>query len=272
MAETDTRFVGPVPQVYDALMVPMLFEPYALDMAARVAALGPDAVLETAAGSGVVARALAPLLRPGTRYVVTDLNAPMLDQARSRQTPAQGARIEWAVADALDLPYPDAAFDVLCCQFGVMFFPDRRKAYAEARRVLKPGAPFLFSAWDSLAQNDVPATVWAVVQARYADNPPQFFNKVPHGYHDADVIRADLTAAGFSLINVEWIAKESHVARARDAAEALMLGTPFRMEMMARDPDGLPALVDATEAALIQRYGTGPFVAPTLALVVTAQA
>ncbi len=270
MAETDTKFVGPVPQIYDALMVPMLFQPYAEDMAARVAALSPGAVLETAAGSGVVTRVLAPQLGPKARYVVTDLNAPMLDQAKARQGRTE-VQIEWGVADALALPCGDAEFDVLCCQFGVMFFPDRTKGYAEARRVLKPGAPFIFSAWDSLAENDVSRTVWDAVLAQYPIDPPSFFSRGPHGYHNADVIRADLAAAGFTDVTVEWVAKESRVARARDAAEALMLGTPFRMEMMARDPDGLPALVDATEAALIRRYGTGPIVAPIRALVMTAR-
>ena len=269
MAATDTQFTGPVPDFYDRLMVPMIFQPYAEDMAARVAALAPMAVLETAAGSGVVTRVLAPLLAVGARYVVTDLNRAMLDTARARQ--GADVRIEWQVVDALTLPFGDAAFDVLCCQFGVMFFPDRVKAYAEALRVLKPGAPFIFSAWDSLAQNGATNVVWDAVQAHFPENPPQFFNRVPHGYHDADVIRADLAAAGFGAVTVEWVSRQSRVARARDAAEALMLGTPFRMEMMARDPAGLAALVDVTEAALIARYGTGPIVAPIRALVVTAR-
>ena len=270
MAETETQFVGPVPEIYDRLMVPMLFQPYAEDMATRIAALDPVSVLETAAGSGVVTRVLAPLLGPQTRYVVTDLNGAMLDKARARQ--GVDARIDWQVADALALPFGDAEFDVVCCQFGVMFFPDRVKGYAEALRVLKPGAPFIFSAWDSLAQNVVPGTVWDAVLARFPVNPPQFFSKVPHGYHDADVIRADLAAAGFRDVSVEWVTKESRAARARDAAEALMMGTPFRMELMARDPGGLASLVDTTEAALIARYGTGPIVAPIRALVGTARA
>ena len=269
MAKTDTQFVGPVPEIYDRLMVPMLFQPYAEDVAGRIAALNPAAVLETAAGSGVVTRVLAPLLARDARYVVTDLNGAMLDQARLRQ--GDDARITWAAADALALPYGDAEFDVLCCQFGVMFFPDRIRGYAEARRVLKPGAPFIFSAWDSLAHNDIIATVWEAVLASYPADPPTFFSRGPHGYYNAEVIRADLAAAGFSQVNVEWVTRQSRVARARDAAAALITGTPFRMEMMARDPEGLGALVDAAEAALVHRYGTGPIAAPIRALVVTAQ-
>src|SRR6185295_13924766 len=111
----------------------------------------PKAVLETAAGSGVVTRALAPKLANGTRYTVTDLNQPMLDYAASRQ-PAD-ARINWRQANALELPFENGTFDVVCCQFGVMFFPDRKTGYREARRVLKPGGQFLFSVWDRIEDN-----------------------------------------------------------------------------------------------------------------------
>lgn len=137
MTDSDSAFTGSIPEIYDTHLVPLLFEPYAADLARRVAALAPKSVLETAAGSGVVTRALAPRLRSADRYVVTDLNSAILERASSEQ-PAQD-NIEWRQADALALPFEDDAFDAVCCQFGVMFFPDRVAGYAEARRVLKPG-------------------------------------------------------------------------------------------------------------------------------------
>ena len=270
MAETDSKFAGPVPEVYDRLMVPMLFQPYADEMAALVAALNPRAVLETAAGSGVVTRVLAPLLGSETRYVVTDLNPPMLERAKARQ--GAGSRIEWLAADALDLPFAAASFDAVCCQFGVMFFPDRVQGYREALRVLKPGAPFLFNAWDSLAHNDFALAVWDAIVAYYPDNPPDFFPRVPHGYFDEGRIRADLAAAGFAMVSVETVAHESRVAQARDAAVAYCQGTPIRMEIVARNPDGLAAVMDLVEAALIKRFGAGPIAGKTQALVVEARA
>src|ERR1043165_4426053 len=133
MLETDKVFSGSVPENYDRYMVPLIFEPYAADLAQRAASLSPSAVLETAAGTGVVTRTLAPKLQPGASYVVTDLNQPMLDYAASRQGP--DSRIRWRQADALALPFADATFDVVCCQFGAMFFPDRSAAYREAKRV-----------------------------------------------------------------------------------------------------------------------------------------
>mgnify|MGYP001548252585 FL=1 len=87
MLEADKVFAGSIPENYDRYMVPLIFEPYAADMARRVAGLSPRAVLEIAAGSGVVTRALAPELSAGATYVVTDLNQPMLDYAASRQPP-----------------------------------------------------------------------------------------------------------------------------------------------------------------------------------------
>lgn len=151
MLETDKIFSGSIPENYDRYMVPLIFELYASDLARRAASLIPGAVLEIAAGTGVVTRALAPRLASGASYVVTDLNPPMLDYAASRQAP--DARLQWRQADAMALPFADAAFDLVCCKFGAMFFPDRISAYREAKRVLKSGGHFLFSVWDHIEEN-----------------------------------------------------------------------------------------------------------------------
>ena len=154
MSEVDKVFAGSIPDIYDSYLVPLIFEAFAADLARRVAAGDPGSVLETAAGSGVVPRALAPLLAKDARYVVSDLNQPMLDRAAHRQD--ADARIVWQQADALALPFDDARFDVVCCQFGVMFFPDRVAGYREALRVLKPGGRFVFNAWDRIEENITP--------------------------------------------------------------------------------------------------------------------
>ncbi len=145
MTESDKLFAGSIPEFYDTYLVPLIFEAYANDLAERAAAQAPKTVLETAAGSGVVTRAMAPRLASDARYIVTDLNQPMLDHAASKQ--ASDDRITWRQADALALPFEDATFDAVLCQFGVMFFPDRIRGYGEARRVLKPGGRFFFNVW-----------------------------------------------------------------------------------------------------------------------------
>lgn len=270
MPQTDAIFTGPVPELYDRFMVPMLFDPYAADMASAAAALLPMAVLETAAGSGAVTRALAPLLPATARYVVTDLNAPMLDRAKAQQ-PAD-TRLQFLPADAQDLPFPPASFDVVCCQFGVMFLPDRIKGYRAALRVLKPGAPFLFNAWDSLADNDFARVVHEAVAAFYPANPPAFFARTPHGYHDEARIRADLSAAGFARVAIRRVPQISRAASARDAAVAYCQGTPMRMEIAARGAEDLGPVTARVEAALAQRFGTGPITGKMQALVVDARA
>lgn len=137
MSQPDKAFTGSIPEVYDRFLVPLIFEEFARDLAQRTARNGPGRVLETAAGSGVVTRALLPLLGATTRYTVSDLNQPMLDRAASQQAPDE--RVVWQQADAQALPFGDNCFDAVCCQFGVMFFPDKIAAYSEARRVLRQG-------------------------------------------------------------------------------------------------------------------------------------
>ena len=140
MTATDKVFAGSVPEIYDRLLVPLIFEPYATDLAGRIAAGKPHDVLETAAGTGVLTCALAERLSPDVRITATDLNQPMLDKATARQSDPR--RVTWRQADALALPFPDRSFDVVACQFGVMFFPDKVQGYREARRVLRPDGHF----------------------------------------------------------------------------------------------------------------------------------
>lgn len=204
MAESDKVFAGSIPKFYDALMVPLIFEAYAANMAEIAAACSPGAVIETAAGSGAVTRALAPRLKHDARYVVTDLNQPMLDYAAVRQ--GFDTRIEWRQADALDLPFEDASFDVVCCQFGAMFFPDRVAGYAEARRVLRRGGWFVFNVWDRIEENAFAYDVTNALAVVFPHDPPQFLARTPHGYHDVAHIRDELRHAGFFRLGLRCMA------------------------------------------------------------------
>ncbi|MFT3956052.1 MAG: methyltransferase domain-containing protein [Piscinibacter sp.] len=255
MAETDKVFAGAIPKAYDTLMVPLIFEAYASDMAERVAAFSPGAVLETAAGSGVVTRALAPKLGAGARYVVTDLNQPMLDHAAARQ--GADARIEWRQADALQLPFEAASFDVVCCQFGAMFFPDRIAGYAEARRVLRPGGRFVFNVWDRIEENDFADDVTNAVATLFPDDPPRFLARTPHGYHDVARIREELRRAGFADITIETRAAVSRAPSAAAAATAYCHGTPLRNEVESRDASLLPLAIERATQAIARRHGSG---------------
>lgn len=189
----DRLFAGSIPEVYDQYLVPLIFEGYAVDLAARVEATRAARVLEIAAGTGVVTRAMAKVM-PATEIIATDLNQPMLDYAATR-TAAHSVR--WRQADATALPFDDASFDAVVCQFGVMFFPDRVAAYREAWRVLSPGGHFMSNTWDRIEENDIPMTVSDAVASLFPSDPPSFLRRTPHGYHDLKKIRGEVATAGF---------------------------------------------------------------------------
>jgi ubiquinone/menaquinone biosynthesis C-methylase UbiE len=256
MSASDKVFAGSIPEIYDTLLVPLIFEAFASDLARRVAELAPMQVLETAAGTGVVTRALAPRLGDSARYTVSDLNQPMLDKADSRQ-PADD-RIVWKQADALHLPFEDDSFDAICCQFGVMFFPDRVAGYREALRVLKPGGHFLFSVWDRIEHNDFARIVTETAATVFPRDPPMFLARTPHGYHDIDQIDAELRQAGFAAVDITTLQETSNAASARDPAVAYCQGTPLRNEIEACDPHALPSVTDRCAAAIAKVHGEGP--------------
>ena len=268
MTASDTKFTGSIPQLYDRFMVPMIFVPYARDLAQRIKSYQPRDLLEIAAGTGVVTAALSSELPDGTQITATDLNEPMLAQAKTRL--ADQPRIKWRQADALALPFDDASFDVVACQFGVMFFPDRVKGYAEARRVLRPGGHLVFNVWDRIEENDFTNVVYQTLQQVFPDNPPQFMARTPHGYHDAARIRADLMEAGFTDIAIETVAHRSRANSPQDAATGFCQGSPMRGEIEACGAPGLEAATQQSADALARRFGNGPIEGRIQALVISA--
>jgi SAM-dependent methyltransferase len=250
MGNSDSAFAGSIPEYYHRCLGPFLFEPYAEDLTRRAAALRPGRILETAAGTGIVTAALARAL-PEAEIVATDLNPDMLAVAAAN---IPSPRIRFLPADAQSLPFTDARFDLVVCQFGAMFFPDRVAAYREARRVLKPGGTLLFNVWDRLDANPASMAVAEAVAALFPDDPPGFLSRVPFGYHDKARVEADLRAAGFGSVEAQTVAKRSRGA-ALDLAPGLCQGSPLRAEIEARAPDRLDEATEAALAALVRRCG-----------------
>jgi ubiquinone/menaquinone biosynthesis C-methylase UbiE len=268
MAATDKAFAGSIPEIYDRFLVPLIFESYALDLAGRVAATSPKDVLETAAGTGVLTRALAPRLAQDARLVATDLNQPMLDRAAARQ-PAD-PRLTWKQADALALPFADGTFDVVACQFGAMFFPDKVKGYREALRVLKPGGRFIFNVWDKIAENEFADVVTQALAEVFPQDPPRFMARTPHGYFGTGKIREELAAAGFGSVSVDAVDGRSKAPSPRHPAVAYCQGTPLRNEIEARDAARLEQATAVATEALARRFGNGPVDGRIRAYVIAA--
>jgi SAM-dependent methyltransferase len=268
VTDRDKDFVGSIPEIYDDYLVPLIFESYAEDLATRVCALEPQDVLETAAGSGVVSRALASTIISDFQYVVTDLNQPMLDHAAGKQ--GADPRISWQQADALNLPFDDALFNVVICQFGVMFYPDKNAAYAEAYRVLKPGGSFIFNVWDRIETNEFASVVTAAVAAVFPDDPPGFLPRTAHGYFDENLIREQLNLAGFDNVTIEPQDATSSAPSPHHPAVAYCQGTPLRNEIEDRDADLLQHVTDRAAQAIEKQFGSGEVSAKIRGYVITA--
>ena len=233
-------------------MVPLIFEPYAVDIAERTAANAPQRVLEIACGTGVATRELAKRLPATSTIVATDLNPPMFRHAAAIGT---ARAVEWREADAMRLPFDDAGFDAVVCQFGAMFFPDRAKAFAEARRALRRGGRFIFSVWDRIEENEFADVITNRLAEMFPDAPPRFLARSPHGYHDKELIAHDVAAGGFeSPANIVTIAERSRAASPEIPAIAYCEGTPLRGEI---PPERLREATNAAAAAIAQRFGSG---------------
>jgi SAM-dependent methyltransferase len=251
----DKVFAGSIPKVYEAHLVPLIFEPYARDLANRLKSRPLARVLEIAAGTGVVTRSLASVLPEGVSIVATDLNQPMLDLASAVGTKRP---VEWRQADAMQLPFEDETFDAVICQFGVMFFPDKAKAFSEVRRVLSPGGVFLFNVWDRIEENEFADIVTTALESIFPKDPPRFMARVPHGYFDRLTIERDLQKGGFvGPPQFTTVTARSLAASPRVPAIAYCQGTPLRNEIEARDASRLAEATDLASAAIAHRFGSG---------------
>lgn len=266
MASIDVRFSGSVPANYDRYLVPLLFQPYADILAERASAFAPRRILETAAGTGVVTAALAKAI-PDAEIIATDLNQAMLDVAATR---VSSDRVTFRECDALDLPFDDSSFDLVVGQFGIMFYPDKVRGDAEARRVLRDGGHLLMAIWDEIERNALSDLAHRTMQSQFPNNPPMFLKRGPFSYHDPAWIERDLEEAGFSDISIETVELTSRSSSAEDAARGLCYGSPMRVELEEYGGDALDSVF--AEVALGARKFEGPdgFAAPMSAHIVTA--
>lgn len=268
MSEPYAAFVGSVPENYDRYLGPTLFEPYAADLVERLSVAEGAAVLELACGTGIVTRRLRDRLPPGARVVATDLNEAMIAYAARKFRPEEG--VEWKQADACELPFPDESFDAVVCQFGLMFVPDKEKALREAHRVLKPGGALLFNVWDAIERNDLAHIAHTTISTFFEVDPPKFY-EVPFSLHDAEIIWALVTGAGFREIELTLLQLPSISPSAALAAKGLVEGNPVIGAIQERRPADVERIKAAVAEALAARCGDKPVRAVMQAFVCTAE-
>ena len=268
MTDADARFQGSIPEMYDRHLGPVIFEPYAMDLARRVADLGPSSVLEVACGTGIGTRRLREALPRAARLVATDLNVPMIEHARARLG-GVGA-IEWQQADAAALPFAPASFDAVVCQFGLMFVPDKAAPFREARRVLKNDGWWAFNVWDAFEHNAFGRIAHETIGSFFPSDPPQFY-RVPFGFHDRATLRRLLDENRFGDVGMEIVKLEARSESARSFATGLVRGNPVSVAIEERGGQ-LEPVIDAVAEALAREGGGRPFRSPIQAIVVTARA
>lgn len=269
MTDKNASFTGSIPEQYDRYMGPLFFVPYAKDLVARLPRLTTGTVLEVACGTGIVTEQLRKALPSDVRVVATDLNEPMLVYARTARR--LGAGVEWEPADAQALPFPDASVDVVVCQFGLMFVPDKEAALREARRVLKPGGTLALSVWAGLSENPIGRIPDEVIRSIFPDDPPGFY-RVPFSLGDEGALRRMLTNSGFEVTTAEWVTLTGFAPSAADVARGWVYGTPMFLAIQERGTVSPEAIVDALSEALATVGGREPFSVPMRALVVVARA
>lgn len=260
-------FSGNIPPNYDNYLGPLFFEPFALDMAQRVGHLQPKTLLEVAAGTGRVTKHLPEVLPVDALLLATDVNPAMVNFAKERLK--EHTSIQWEVVDAVSLPYPNRQFDCVLSQFGVMFYGDRRKAYAETFRVLRPGGVFLFNAWDRIEHNPCARLTDEVLKHFFPTDTPAFY-QVPFSYHDDKMIREDLESAGFQISSTQVLRLTGYAATAGEAATGLLEGTPVYTAILERDAALLPAMKKALTKDLAALFGEKDLRVPLQARVVMA--
>jgi SAM-dependent methyltransferase len=252
MSTEYAQFTDDIPLAYDRGLGPVIFHDFAEHTARHVASLGRQQLLETCAGTGIVTRRLRDILPATMPIIATDLNESMLNVARTKFGPDEAVKFQ--PADAMALPFPDQSFDILVCQFGVMFFPDKAKAYREAHRVLVPGGRYVFSVWDGSVRG-APLAVDDVVRRLFPVDPPQFYTMTAT-YNRIDPIKEAITEAGFTGLRVEVVNRDTEVSDVAGFARALVYGNPLIDMIKSRGTVPPGVAVEAVTEALTREFGS----------------
>ena len=265
MADSSS-FIGDIPRHYDVGLGPTLFMDFADRLVSECCADRVLNAMELAAGTGIVSRKLRDNLPAEARLLVTDLNAPMLDVARRKFSDSEN--VDFSVVNAMELPFEDGAFDLLLCQFGVMFFPDKVAAFREAARVLRPGGRYVFNVFSAMQENPHSQLALAIPAQFFPGDPPGFY-KVPFHYGDPQKVRADLAAAGLHNVVHETIRLSSKINDPEAFARGLVYGNPVIEDIKRLGNVDPETVVAAVQRGLTVTFGPADMRIPLEATMFT---
>lgn len=258
-----TSFSGTIPEVYDRYLGPLLFEPFAIDLSERIKNKKFDSMLELASGTGRVTRHLSNLF-PDAKIYSTDINPDMLEVAKKK---VEAHNVEWKQADMQEIPFDDSKFDLVICQFGIMFVPDKSKAFKDILRVLKPGGVFLFNTWNSFDKNILAQTTDELINSFFKEDPIIFY-RIPFSYFQEDEIRKQMNDAGFKNITFTFLQKEGISPNVREAAKGLVEGNPALISINERNPELKNVIEKQLAKKLLENFGDNPIKCSMNAIVV----
>ncbi len=254
MSEKSVPFEKTIPGVYERYLGPYLYEPYAVYVTRKIKDK-PKHVLEIGAGTGRLTNHLSKKIGLDAKLIAIDINPAMLDIAKQK---VNEPNVEFQVADAQNLPFPDNSFDFVVCQFGFMFLPEKQKGFNEAWRVLKPGGQFVFVTWDK-AENNITLHISQQTILHFLKaTPPPFFGRAYSSMNNPDELRSYATVAGFENVIVQKITLEGQSPTAMDAAIGFVEGNAIIHEILKEGPELLQTIETTIVAKINEQVSKDP--------------
>ena len=262
------KFTGEDAENYDTYLGPILFEPYGQFIALQVAAEKPGSVLEIACGTGRVTRQLRKSLPATAKLIASDISGDMLAVAKRE---LDGHDIEFKVEDAQSLSFPDNSFDLVICQFGMMFLPDKQKGFNEIYRVLKPGGKFMCLTWDNMLNIPICKLIFndLVVPLFHDEDTTRFY--VPFSMHNPQQLKDWMQNAGFTSTEVDTIVLNSGPHEVKNVVDAYFRKHMMGKEVMAKDPSAFEPIAREFEEEIGRQYGAADPVFELSALLTVGQ-
>jgi ubiquinone/menaquinone biosynthesis C-methylase UbiE len=246
------KFTGQDAENYDFYLGPILFEPYARYLASKIDTANVTSVLEIACGTGRVSRHIRKTFPADVKFIATDISNDMLSVAKRELVNKQ---IDFQTEDAQSLSFGDNSFELVICQFGMMFLPDKKKGFSEIYRVLKPGGKFIFFTWDNtlniplfkLLVNDL------VIPYFQDEDDSRFF--VPFSLHQPKVLRDWMENAGFKNVETKNVILKSGSPTSRIIADAFFRKHPIGREISAINPAAFEQVAIKFETEIAIKFG-----------------